>query len=325
MKSFTFIINIIILLILLFLIFKGQSENTAYDNSFLIMFIIVISVLCVCSYKTIENLDNVENEEIYDYSKATTKNLKVVKKIDGLENQIKSLIPIGYVYLTTKKEFDPNTVFGGTWKRLNPDSGNTNKNMFLMTAFSFDDKDVDFAKENKINCAFTKEVGSSQCPEQGTYDVITDIGTVTGSEKQKLRSYGGLNKIRLNIDNVPPHNHYLRGDKTETLVGDGTNCPSSNPKCSNCYNRVKFGFYIDQQKAVGGWPKSGGVDKDNLRRIRTNAEDDNDAYWTLTTQQINDNFNNDSFKDPYSKQTQVEEHSNVPPYIMIYGWRKTGN
>ena len=65
--------------------------------------------------------------------------------------------------------------------------------------------------------------------------------------------------------------------------------------------------------------------RDNLRRMRSNDEDDTDTYWTLTTQQVNDNFKNDNYKDPYSKQTKVEAHSNVPPYIMIYGWRKTGN
>lgn len=325
MISFNFVINVIIVIVLLFLIFKGQNENMTFDKSFLIIFVIAFSIICLCSYKTVETLDNVENAEIYDYNKATTKNLKVVKKIEGLDNQINSLIPVGYVYLTTKKEFDPNTVFGGTWTRLNPGSDSINGNMFIMTSHSFNDKDVDFTSNGKINCAFTKEVDSAKCPRQGKYDVITNIGTVDLADKTALRSYGGLNNISLTIDNVPPHNHYLRGDKTETLVGDGSSCPSGHPNCSNCYNRVKFGFYIDQQKAVGGWPKSGGVDSDNLRRMRSNDEDDTNTYWTLTTQQVNDNFKNDNYKDPYSKQTKVEEHSNVPPYIMIYGWRKTGN
>ena len=133
MKPFNFIVNVIIILILLFLIFKGQNINKKFDKTYLILFVVLISLLCLCSYKSVENLENVENKVIYDYDKATTKNLKVVKKIEGLSEQMNSLIPIGFVYLTIKKDFDPNIIFGGTWTRLNPDSGDVNANMFLMT------------------------------------------------------------------------------------------------------------------------------------------------------------------------------------------------
>ena len=314
MKPFNFVVNITIILILLFLICKGQNENGNFDKSNVILFAVLIGLLCLCSIKSVEKLENVESEVVYDYDKATTKNLKVVKKIEGLNEQMNSLIPIGFVYLTIKKDFDPNIIFGGTWTRLNPDSGDVNANMFLMTAYNESEK-IDYEKDNKLNCAFYKSV-DDKCPNNSSFDVITNIGY-----KDKNRMYGGLNEIQLTTDNLPPHNHYLRGDKEETLNGDGSKCPSGHPQCSNCYNRVKFGFYIDQQKAVGGNP-SGKKDKNNLRRIRSNEEDGANAY---TTRQVNANFKNDNYTDPYSKQSKVETHSNVPPYIMIYGWRKTGN
>lgn len=312
MKPFNFIVNVIIILILLFLIFKGQNINKKFDKTYLILFVLLISLLCLCSYKSVENLENVENKVIYDYDKATTKNLKVVKKIEGLSEQMNSLIPIGFVYLTIKKDFDPNIIFGGTWTRLNPDSGDINGNMFLMIAQG---EDAEYESNNKLNCAFNSVV-DEKCPEKSSFDVITNI-----EYSDNRRIYGGLNEIQLTADNLPPHNHYLRGDKEETLNGDGSKCPSGHPQCSNCYNRVKFGFYIDQQKAVGGNP-SGKKDKNNLRRIRSNKEDGANAY---TTRQVNANFKNDNYTDQYSKQSKVEAHSNVPPYIMIYGWKKTGN
>ena len=116
MKPINLALNIFLIFILLVNIYnKRQSDN--YESSLLILITILIILFCLCSCKTLEHFDN-ENEKdkvIYDYDTFTTKELKVIKKLDGLKEQIKNSIPIGYVYLSIYDK-NPGSFLGGTWK-----------------------------------------------------------------------------------------------------------------------------------------------------------------------------------------------------------------
>ena len=104
--------------------------------------------------------------------------------------------------------------------------------------------------------------------------------------------------------------------KGEKLNSDNETCSSENPKCSNCYNQSKFGFYIDNDNIVGN--ATTGKEKGVLKRI-TYKEHDVGAH---TTTAINKKYNPQP-KDEYSK--DIKEHENKPPYVVIYGWRKISN
>ena len=86
MKPINLALNIFLIFILLVNIYnKRQSDN--YESSLLILITILIILFCLCSCKTLEHFDN-ENEKdkvIYDYDTFTTKELKVIKKLDGLK------------------------------------------------------------------------------------------------------------------------------------------------------------------------------------------------------------------------------------------------
>lgn len=308
MKPINLALNIFLIFILLVNIYnKRQSDN--YESSLLILITILIILFCLCSCKTLEHFDNeIEKDKaIYDYDTFTTKELKVIKKLDGLKEQIKNSIPIGYVYLSIYDK-NPGSFLGGTWKTLNLNSNEENQYTFIMTAN--DEDKPNYEIDNNHYCAFKKGV-DNVCKKNNSFDLVNNIEYV-----DNMRAYGGTNKVLLNVNNVPPHIHYLRGMKGEKLNSDNETCSSENPKCSNCYNQSKFGFYIDNDNIVGN--ATTGKEKGVLKRI-TYKEHDVGAH---TTTAINKKYNPQP-KDEYSK--DIKEHENKPPYVVIYGWRKISN
>ena len=173
-----------------------------------------------------------------------------------------------------------------------------------------DEDNPNYENDNKHYCAFKKGVDDI-CPKNNSFDLVNNI-----EYDDDLRTYGGINKVLLNVNNVPPHIHYLRGMKGAKLNSDNETCSSENPKCSNCYNQSKFGFYIDNDNIVGN--ATTGKEKGVLKRI-TYKEHDVGAH---TTSKINKKYKPQP-DDEYKR--DIKEHENKPPYVVIYGWRKISN
>lgn len=311
MKPINLALNIFLIFILITSIYnKRQLGN---DQDYLLFLIIILIILiCLCSCQTVEKLSNeISSDDIkYDFDTFTTKELKVMKKLEGLKEQIKNSIPIGYVYLSTK-DTNPSSFLGGSWKSLNLNSNTENQYTFIMTANDTDDLDY---KANPMFCAFKKGVDDN-CPNNiKKFDLINNIEYSDG-----MRTYGGANEIKLTIDNIPPHIHYLRGIKGEKLNSDNETCNGDHPKCSNCYNQSKFGFYIDNDNIVGNatTAKEGGV----LKRL-TYKDHDKGSH---TTEKINRKYK-PSVDIEYDKDNKnIKAHENRPPFVSIYGWRKISN
>lgn len=308
MKPINLAINVFLIFVLLVNIYNKRYSKD-YENSILILITILIILFCLCSFKTLEHFEN-ENEKdkiAYDYDTFTTKELKVIKKLDGLIKQINNSIPIGFVYLSIYNN-NPGTFLGGTWKTLNLNSNADNQYTFIMTAN--DEDKPNYENDNKHYCAFKKEI-DNVCNDKKSFDLVENIEYV-----DNMRVYGGTNEVLLNINNVPPHIHYLRGIKGEKLNSDNETCSSESLKCSNCYNQSKFGFYIDNGQVVGN--AIGAKEHGILKRI-TYKDHDKGAH---TTSWINNKYKQRP-KDEYDKTTK--KHDNKPPYVVIYGWRKISN
>lgn len=306
MKSIKFFINLILVIILIYLtVYKNKYHS---KNEILIILIILLVLLfSFCSYRTIENFDNInEDDETYDIEDFETNNLKVVKKLNGeIINQIIKEFPVGYIYLTTKKDFDPNNVFIGKWESL----AKTENNLFIMTANDGDN--IDYNINNKRNCAYRKKIDNI-CPEQTNYDLIPNIksDTIFG---EKVREYGSEYKTRLTIDNIPPHTQFLRGGKA------GGDDPS------NCYRQSKYGLCIDYNNIVGNATTTNSKDK-LYKRINNNNVDSATTIKEMNTlvNERNKNYQIPKDENKFMNQIgdKVAEHINQPPYINVYAWRK---
>lgn len=291
MNKLNCIITIILICILIYLICKSKDNNN--QKSIFIISIILLFLFCAYMFCNIEKLDNVE--DVYDFDNYETKKLKVIKSINGLDEQIIKNIPVGFIYLTTNKDFDPNSKFGGTWESL---ANNKHNDLYLMLAN--DGENINY--NNDMKCAFSKSV-SDKCQAKNSFDLINNIEYV-GDDTNKMRVYGGENQTQLNIYNVPPHTQYLTG-------ADGM-----------CQKNNRDLMCIDNQKLVG----NATTQKSNNRYKRINGDNVGNV-WTI--QDANDRVKNKKKKIPEGennwKNETVESHNNEPPFYIIYGWRKIKN
>lgn len=297
MNKFFYCSFIVLICVLIFLTCKDKEiTDNSFDGNIKISVILIVLLFIFCYFvffNLSESLDNTESN--YDIETYKTKNLKVVKKINGLIDIIKSKIPVGYIYLTKDKNADPNKIFGGTWEPL----AQNNETFYLMLANDGDKVDYN----NKINCAFSKKI-TDKCPKNNSFDTVGSIEYLNNT----VREFGGENETRLNIYNVPPHTQYLLGD--------------SDNKGSNCYENNKIKMCIDNGQLVGNATTKKAANR--YKRINSNI----DSVWTI--KEANDRVRNKKTKipaneDAWATNNSVKTHNNEPPYYIIYGWRKTKN
>jgi Ca2+/Na+ antiporter len=273
-------IKFIIITLIYILIFYSilNNKNLSCLNKNLI-FILLIFMYFIFIFKiNKEKADNIENKTntLTTENKINTLETQIlnVNNIDGqgLKKFANSLFPIGYIYLTMDKAFDPNIKFGEKWILMNNDAETKNRFMVSSDADKFSGKQTKFGGSDTVTLSF------SNLPDHIHYFKPYTENDFFGNKS---------NQIRINTNN----------DYGPSC--DGPNCFKKNKK-KNDTRLVKF--YTNDEE------------------YNTKNPNDKTNHDLAVDQQFYTDKDSGTVEYPSFKETQA--HNNVPPFTIIYAWKK---
>ena len=139
--------------------------------------------------KTIKNLVKTEVPDATETTKGISSYSNIIDYIDSKFNRFfTKIFPVGTIYTTVNKDFDPNVTFGGTWERYAKGR----------TLVGVDTNDVSFNASEKIGGTQTTALGVGNLPSHNH--------NVQGATDAQGNHYHIVND---HAHYVPNHTHFM--------------------------------------------------------------------------------------------------------------------
>ena len=172
---------------------KNHSYNAVYrENKFVVESASLLAqeeAFGLINIKTIKNLVKTEVPDATETTKGISSYSNIIDYIDSKFSRFfTKIFPVGTIYTTVNKDFDPNVTFGGTWERYAKGR----------TLVGVDTNDVSFNAGEKIGGTQTTTLGVGNLPSHNH--------NVQGATDAQGNHYHIVND---HSHYVPPHAHGL--------------------------------------------------------------------------------------------------------------------
>ena len=181
---------------------KNHTYNAVYrENKFVVENASLLAqeeITGLINIKTIKNLIKTEVPDATETTKGISSYTNIIDYIDSKFSRFfTKIFPVGTIYTTVNKDFDPNVTFGGTWERYAKGR----------TLIGVDTNDVSFNAGEKTGGTQTTTLGVGNLPSHNH--------NVQGATDAQGNHYHVVND---HSHYVPPHVHNL---KTSTGSSSG--------------------------------------------------------------------------------------------------------
>ena len=172
---------------------KNHSYNAVYrENKFVVESASLLAqeeAFGLINIKTIKNLVKTEVPDATETTKGISSYSNIIDYIDSKFNRFfTKIFPVGTIYTTVNKDFDPNVTFGGTWERYAKGR----------TLVGVDTNDVSFNASEKIGGTQTTALGVGNLPSHNH--------NVQGATDAQGNHYHIVND---HAHYVPNHTHFM--------------------------------------------------------------------------------------------------------------------